>query len=211
MHVVYSGTVAGAREGAMRCNAVGVSASLCSYSRSADYTEAGRLTADLVARISQSPSLTAALRGKVINVNVPHLSREDIKGVKLTQPGVSCTQADWVRVPEPEPASESNAPTVPASDAAFGDGIVELPIPLGGAMEDADWCKGKRWFRNKPGPARDDQREGYDKRAIDDGFVSVSVLGVDHASFPVQGKGATGGDMKQAMEAFSVAYGIHPA
>ena len=36
LHVIYSGTVAGAREGAMRGNAVGVAASLNSYSRSAD-------------------------------------------------------------------------------------------------------------------------------------------------------------------------------
>lgn len=40
LHVVYSGTVAGAREGAMRTGAVGVAVSLDSYSRSADYSEA---------------------------------------------------------------------------------------------------------------------------------------------------------------------------
>lgn len=41
LHVIYSGTVAGAREGAMRGNAVGVAVSLNSYSRSADYSEVG--------------------------------------------------------------------------------------------------------------------------------------------------------------------------
>jgi 5'-nucleotidase len=41
LHVIYSGTVAGAREGAMRGNAVGIAASLCSYSRTADYSEVG--------------------------------------------------------------------------------------------------------------------------------------------------------------------------
>ena len=40
LHVVYSGTVAGAREGAMRTGAVGVAVSLDSYNRSADYSEA---------------------------------------------------------------------------------------------------------------------------------------------------------------------------
>ena len=48
LHVVYSGTVAGAREGAMRTGAVGVAVSLASYSRSADYSEAARFTAELV-------------------------------------------------------------------------------------------------------------------------------------------------------------------
>ena len=42
LHVVYSGTVAGAREGSMRTGAVGVAVSLDSYSRSADYSEAVR-------------------------------------------------------------------------------------------------------------------------------------------------------------------------
>ena len=148
LHIIYSGTVAGAREGAMRGNAVGVAASLNSYSRSADYSEAGRVTAELLTAIVATPGLKTALKGKVVNVNVPNLGKEDIKGVKLTQPGVSCTTADWVRVAGEDTATAAAAA---ATDAAFGDGIVELPIPLDGALEDTDWCKGKRWFRNKPG------------------------------------------------------------
>ena len=31
--------------------------------------------------------MKAALKGKVINLNVPNLAKEDINGVKLTQPG----------------------------------------------------------------------------------------------------------------------------
>ena len=67
LHVVYSGTVAGAREGAMRTGAVGVAVSLDSYSRSADYSEAVslfysifvraiRLTACFVRRLGSPPS-----------------------------------------------------------------------------------------------------------------------------------------------------------
>ena len=93
LHVVYSGTVAGAREGAMRTGAVGVAVSLDSYSRTADYSEAARLTAELVTSIHDAPGLTETLRGCVLNVNVPNLPRTHIKGVKLTTPGLSCTQA----------------------------------------------------------------------------------------------------------------------
>ena len=64
------------------------------------------------------------------------------------------------------------------ADADFADGASELPIPVDGALdEDAAWVKGKRWFRNKPGPARDDRREGFDKRAVDDGYVRCRCSG----------------------------------
>ena len=126
LHVVYSGTVAGAREGAMRTGAVGVAVSLDSYSRSADYSEAvslfsifvrairlttaavcfvcsqARFTAELVSAVHDTPGLTETLRGVVLNVNVPNLPKDAIRGVKLTKPGVSCTQAEWVRVPGDE-------------------------------------------------------------------------------------------------------------
>mmetsp|Transcript_9925 Transcript_9925/g.27641 ORF Transcript_9925/g.27641 Transcript_9925/m.27641 type:complete len:339 (-) Transcript_9925:127-1143(-) len=188
LHVVYSGTVAGAREGAMRTGAVGVAVSLDSYSRSADYSEAARFTAELVSAVHDTPGLTETLRGVVLNVNVPNLPKDAIRGVKLTKPGVSCTQAEWVRVPGDEspngkgPDSDSDGDW--RHDGAFADGVDELPIPHTGAGLDTNdtWEKGTRWFRNKPGPARDDQREGFDKKALGDGFVSVSVLASGYAT-----------------------------
>lgn len=164
------------------------------------YIQAGRLTAELLTAVATIPGLKAELKGKVINVNVPNLAKDDIKGVKLTHPGVSCTTPDWVRV-----AGDVTAAAA-ITDAAFGDGIVELPIPLDGALEDADWSKGKRWFRNKPGPPRDDRREGYDKKALDDGYVSVSVLGVQTVTMDLSGEEATGVDMGQIMAAFGDAH-----
>ena len=97
LHVVYSGTVAGAREGAMRVDAV-IAISLCSYSRSADYAAAAECAAELAAEIADAPALARALRGRVLTVNVPAVPRRDIRGIQLTRPGVSCTQCDWVRV-----------------------------------------------------------------------------------------------------------------
>lgn len=166
------------------------------------YVQAGRLTAELLTAVAAIPGLKAELTGKVVNVNVPNLAKDDIKGVKLTHPGVSCTTPDWVRVA----GDDAAAAAAETTDAAFGDGIAELPIPLDGALEDADWSEGKRWFRNKPGPARDDRRDGYDKRALDDGYVSVSVLGVQTLTTHVSGEGATGADMGQIMAAFGDAH-----
>ena len=192
LHVVYSGTVAGAREGAMRTGAVGVAVSLDSYSRTADYSEAARLTAELVTSIHDAPGLTETLRGCVLNVNVPNLPRTHIKGVKLTTPGLSCTQSEWVRVPGTgeEEEDETRGPDSDSDgdwrhDGAFADGVEEIPIPdarEGLAGGDDAWESGTRWFRNKPGPAREDNREGFDKRAMRDGFVSVSVLASGYAT-----------------------------
>ena len=142
LHVVYSGTVAGAREGAMRTGAVGVAVSLDSYSRTADYSEAARLTAELVTSIHDAPGLTETLRGCVLNVNVPNLPRERIEGVKLTTPGLSCTQSEWVRVPGTRDAEddETRGPDSDSDgdwrhDGAFADGVeceCECPDVLGG-------------------------------------------------------------------------------
>ena len=54
----------------------------------------------------------------------------------------------------------------------------ELPISdTGAGLDTADtWEKGTRWFRNKPGPARDDQREGFDKKALGDGEFIYLIL-----------------------------------
>ena len=61
-----------------------------------------RFTAELVSAVHDTPGLTETLRGVVLNVNVPNLPKDAIRGVKLTKPGVSCTQAEWVRVPGDE-------------------------------------------------------------------------------------------------------------
>ena len=61
LHVVYSGTVAGAREGAMRTGAVGVAVSLDSYSRSADYSEAVSLFSIFVRAIRLTTAAVCVL------------------------------------------------------------------------------------------------------------------------------------------------------
>ena len=191
LHVVYSGTLAGAREGAMRGGgdaidggeeggAVGIAISLASYKRDADYAFAARFAADLaLAAVARVPGFIDAMRGNVLNVNVPAIPAGAIKGVKRTVPGKSCTQPDWIRVPPPAAADadytsegeKKNSPTLARVDDDASDRAADDDAASGG------WIKGKRWFRNMPGAAACDRTEGTDWRAVDDGYVSVSALG----------------------------------
>mgnify|MGYP001052370151 CR=1 FL=1 len=117
-HVVYSGTVAAAREGAMRADAVGVAVSLDSYKRDACYDHAAALCARIVETIllgEDEGATLQALRGKVLNVNVPaETETYDSKNAKATNAiprvratavGDSCTRARWVAVPDPSDPS----------------------------------------------------------------------------------------------------------
>jgi len=191
LHVVYSGTLAGAREGAMRGGgdaidggeeggAVGIAISLASYKRDADYAFAARFAADLaLAAVARVPGFIDAMRGNVLNVNVPAIPAGAIKGVKRTVPGKSCTQPDWIRVPPPAAADadytseggKKSSTTLARVDDDASDRAADDDAASGG------WIKGKRWFRNMPGAAACDRTEGTDWRAVDDGYVSVSALG----------------------------------
>ena len=118
-HVVYSGTVAAAREGAMRADAVGVAVSLDSYKRDACYDHAAALCARIVETIllgEDEGATLQTLRGKVLNVNVPaETETDDSKNAKskdenaiplrATAVGASCTRARWVAVPDPSDPS----------------------------------------------------------------------------------------------------------
>ena len=113
-HVVYSGTVAAAREGAMRADAVGVAVSLDSYARDACYDHAAATCAHIVEAIllgEDDGATLRALRGKVLNVNVPAETKTSSKNaigknafpfpLRATAVGASCTRARWVAVPDP--------------------------------------------------------------------------------------------------------------
>ena len=114
-HVVYSGTVAAAREAAMRADAVGVAVSLDSYKRDACYDHAAALCARIVETIllgEDEGATLQTLRGKVLNVNVPAetetetssknaKSKDAMIPLRATAVGASCTRARWVAVPDP--------------------------------------------------------------------------------------------------------------
>jgi 5'-nucleotidase len=76
---IYSGTVAAATEGYL----LGVPAIAISMTRkgSAHYETAARIACDLVRRLTERPFAAPVL----LNVNVPDLSTDDLKGIRVTR------------------------------------------------------------------------------------------------------------------------------
>jgi len=100
-HVMYSGTVAGAREAAMK-GQIGVAISLDSYSRTADYSQSCKVALQIVKSIARSEERKNLLRGFVINVNCPR-DGDVIKGVETCAVSTCSTIPLWKRVKDPNP------------------------------------------------------------------------------------------------------------
>jgi 5'-nucleotidase len=81
INVLYSGTVSAATEASI-LGVKGVAFSLNSYDKSADFATAGRLARDLLTRIMGWPRWT---NGTCLNVNLPALRRDQIKGIRVTR------------------------------------------------------------------------------------------------------------------------------
>ncbi len=78
VNILYSGTVAGAMEGAI-LGIPSMAVSLATY-KSPDYTFAAEFTRKLVGILAKNKLPL----GTLINVNIPPLNKEEIKGVKIT-------------------------------------------------------------------------------------------------------------------------------
>ncbi|MDI1354553.1 MAG: 5'/3'-nucleotidase SurE [bacterium] len=87
INVIYSGTMSAAIEGALE-GTPSIGFSLCDYSIEADFAQAGKFIAGIIAE-----SLKNKLpKGVCLNVNIPKLKEEDIKGIKV----VRQARANWV-------------------------------------------------------------------------------------------------------------------
>lgn len=96
-HVVYSGTVAGAREAAFR-GLVSISTSLDSFAADANYFDAAANTAAFVSHLLLSctkDTLLQELRGRVININYPAVPHGQIKGWRAALPGTWTYRGSW--------------------------------------------------------------------------------------------------------------------
>jgi 5'-nucleotidase len=80
INVLYSGTVSAATEAAI-LGVRGMALSLNTY-KDADFAAAAALAGELVVRLQQWPGWTD---GVILNVNLPALPREQIRGVKVTR------------------------------------------------------------------------------------------------------------------------------
>ncbi len=87
INVIYSGTMSAAIEGALE-GAPSIGFSLCDYSMEADFFQAENYIAKLIEK-----SLKHGMpKGTCLNVNIPKLSKENIKGIKV----VRQAKASWV-------------------------------------------------------------------------------------------------------------------
>jgi 5'-nucleotidase len=86
-NVIYSGTMGAAIEGSME-GIKSIGFSLLDYAQDADFSQGADFIRDIIADILKTP----LPKGVSLNVNIPNVKKEDIKGVKV------CTQADayWV-------------------------------------------------------------------------------------------------------------------
>lgn len=86
-NIIYSGTVSAAMEAAME-GIPSLAFSLCNYAFDTDFSAAQKIAANLIQK-----ALEQGLNGaKLLNINIPYLPYEKIKGIKV------CRQADgkWV-------------------------------------------------------------------------------------------------------------------
>ncbi len=87
INVIYSGTMSAAIEGSLE-GTPSIGFSLCDYSMEADFTQAERFVARIIERSINEPMP----KGTCLNVNIPKLKADEIKGVKV----VRQAKANWV-------------------------------------------------------------------------------------------------------------------
>ncbi|HRH12210.1 MAG TPA: 5'/3'-nucleotidase SurE [Bacteroidia bacterium] len=87
INVIYSGTMSAAVEGALE-GSPSIGFSLCDYSIEADFTQAK----EYIEKIIESALKNKMQKGVCLNVNIPKLKKEDIKGIKVARQA----KANWV-------------------------------------------------------------------------------------------------------------------
>lgn len=87
INVIYSGTMSAAIEGALE-GTPSIGFSLCDYSIEADFAQAGKYISQIIKQ-----ALNRRMpKGLCLNVNIPKLKANDIKGIKI----VRQARANWV-------------------------------------------------------------------------------------------------------------------
>lgn len=127
LHVVYSGTVAGAREAACKESGPAIALSLDSYSRAASYGDAASAALPLLLAAATSDKNVWKNTECVLNVNIPSCPFELMKGYMLTFQGRHCYKATWSAMEVEETDDETGERVmyvVNTSGALRGDSTV---------------------------------------------------------------------------------------
>eukprot|EP00898_Chlorokybus_atmophyticus_P008251 jgi/Chlat1/8427/Chrsp80S07920 len=194
MNIIYSGTVGGARE-ALVGRVPAIALSLDSLSRKADYAPAVEACMPIIKAAMQSVSEDTSgpvfPKDCLINVNVPHLPRDQIKGVRYTRQGLAQIIPRFVELPVDDD-SKKEARVEDSNDANYakqtklGD---ELPPqqhrsgkrlrPDSEHAEQVALSKRRR-FRHEVAAFVDDADKSLDldSYAVSQGWVSVSPIGL---------------------------------
>ncbi len=85
VNILYSGTVSAATEG-MLLNIPSIAVSLASYDLKADCSVAADYANQAAVKLLENP----LSQGTLLNINVPALPKEEIKGIKITHHSNSC-------------------------------------------------------------------------------------------------------------------------
>ena len=93
--VIYSGTVAGAREGALN-NISSIATSLDSFSK-ADFTVSAKITAT----IAKSFASINVPKETFLNINVPNKELSEIKGIRVLRQGMDPIHGEFIKRKDP--------------------------------------------------------------------------------------------------------------
>lgn len=89
INIIYSGTVAAATEG-MLLGIPSIAVSVNSHSRRTDTTPSAMYALQIAKEITNNPLFA----GSLININVPDIPQDQIKGIKITRPS-NAKWKDW--------------------------------------------------------------------------------------------------------------------
>jgi 5'-nucleotidase len=90
INVIYSGTMSAAMEGAIE-GIPSVGYSLCNYAYDADFS----LAAQVAQRIAKNIIQNGLPQGTLLNVNIPNVSYQDFKGMKVCRQAIAKWEEDF--------------------------------------------------------------------------------------------------------------------
>jgi len=225
MHVVYSGTVGAAREGAM-LGIPSLALSLDNYRGPSDYADAAALAVPLVRAVlgllplpglgeAEAARAVRSLRGCVVNVNFPMRPLADTRGYFVTFHSLSTLMLHWSEVlPGDAPGAGGASRELEQSEVDLYQGGGSLPGADSARRTEEEEDEGEgaagpgpldvapRVFRKRFGQLVFDETPASDAWAMHHGYASVTLLALQQDVV---------GAHREAYEACAAARGDAPA